>query len=142
MIDKLELLLALAREHFGHAAEKNGVTQQTLSAAVKQLEARFGVMLVRRGSRFQGFTPEGERVLEWARRIVGDARAMQQDVSAMRGHLEGPSAAGRNPDRAAEGGQADHAVSRKIPRREVFQCIPRPRTTCCNCWNRPIWMPG
>ena len=90
MIDKLELLLALAREkHFGHAAEKQGVTQQTLSAAVKQLEGRFGVMLVHRGSRFRGFTPEGDRVLEWARRIVGDSRAMQQDLSAMRGHLEG-----------------------------------------------------
>jgi DNA-binding transcriptional LysR family regulator len=90
MIDRLELLLALEQEkHFGHAAERSGVTQQTLSAAVKQLEARFGVMLVHRGSRFQGFTPEGERVLTWARRIVADTRAMQQDVSAMRGNLSG-----------------------------------------------------
>ena len=30
------------------------------------------MLLVNRGSRFQGFTPEGERVLDWARRIVGD----------------------------------------------------------------------
>ena len=30
-------------------------------------------MLVKRGSRFQGLTPEGEQVLVWARRIVGDA---------------------------------------------------------------------
>jgi len=90
MIDRLELLLALEQEkHFGHAAERSGVTQQTLSAAVKQLEARFGVMLVHRGSRFQGFTPEGERVLTWARRIVADTKAMQQDVSAMRGNLSG-----------------------------------------------------
>jgi DNA-binding transcriptional LysR family regulator len=90
LIERLELLLALAQErHFGHAAERAGVTQQTLSAAVKQLEARFGVMLVHRGSRFQGFTPEGERVLAWSRRIVADARAMQQDVSAMRGNLSG-----------------------------------------------------
>ena len=90
MIDRLELLLALAREkHFGHAAERSGVTQQTLSASVKQLEARFGVMLVHRGSRFQGFTPEGERVLEWAKRIVADSRSMLQDVSAMRGNLTG-----------------------------------------------------
>jgi DNA-binding transcriptional LysR family regulator len=90
VIDRLELLLALEQEkHFGHAAERSGVTQQTLSAAVKQLEARFGVMLVHRGSRFQGFTPEGERVLTWARRIVADTRSMQQDVSAMRGNLSG-----------------------------------------------------
>ena len=78
MIDKLEFLLALAREkHFGRAAEACGVTQPTLSAGVKQLEEQLGVLLVNRGSRFQGFTPEGERVLEWARRIVGDTRAMR-----------------------------------------------------------------
>ncbi len=92
MIDKLDFLLALARErHFGHAAEACGVTQQTLSAAVKQLENRFGVQLVLRGSRFQGFTPEGERVLAWARRIVADARAMHEEVTGLSrgliGHL-------------------------------------------------------
>ena len=90
MIDKLDFLLALAREqHFGHAAETCGVTQQTLSAGVKQLENRFGVQLVLRGSRFQGFTPEGERVLEWARRIVGDARAMREEVASLRRGLSG-----------------------------------------------------
>jgi DNA-binding transcriptional LysR family regulator len=43
-----------------------------------------GVLLVQCGSRFRGFTPEGERVLEWARRIVGDARAMRQDIDALK----------------------------------------------------------
>jgi DNA-binding transcriptional LysR family regulator len=38
MIDKLESFIALAREkHFGRAAEHLGVTQPTLSAAIKQL---------------------------------------------------------------------------------------------------------
>ena len=38
MIDKLEMLLALAQEqHFGRAAEACGVTQPTLSAGLKQL---------------------------------------------------------------------------------------------------------
>jgi DNA-binding transcriptional LysR family regulator len=49
----------------------------------------FGVLLVERGSRFQGFTPEGERVLEWARRIVSDARAMRQDIDALKRGLVG-----------------------------------------------------
>ena len=90
MIDKLEFLLALAREkHFGRAAEACGVTQPTLSAGVKQIEETFGVLLVNRGSRFQGFTPEGERVLDWARRIVGDARAMRQEVHALKHGLAG-----------------------------------------------------
>ena len=71
MIDKLELLLALAKErHFGRAAEACGVTQPTMSTSIKQLEEFLGVMLVQRGSRFQGFTPEGERALDWARRIA------------------------------------------------------------------------
>ena len=90
MIDKLEFLLALAREkHFGHAAEACGVTQPTLSAGVKQIEESFGVLLVNRGSRFQGFTPEGERVLDWARRIVGDTRAMREEVHALKHGLAG-----------------------------------------------------
>lgn len=90
MIDKLEFLLALAREkHFGRAAEACGVTQPTLSAGVKQLEDTFGVLLVNRGSRFQGFTPEGQRVLEWARRIVGDSQAMREEINALRHGLTG-----------------------------------------------------
>ena len=57
MIDKLEFLIAIAHEkHFGRAAEACGVTQPTLSAGLKQLEETLGVMLVRRGSRFLGFT--------------------------------------------------------------------------------------
>ena len=90
MIDKLGFILALAREkHFGRAAEACGVTQPTLSAGVKQLEERMGVLLVNRGSRFQGFTPEGQRVLEWARRIVGDARSMREEINSLRHGLTG-----------------------------------------------------
>ena len=90
MIDKLEFLMALAREqHFGRAAEACGVTQPTLSAGIKQLEESMGVLLVSRGSRFHGLTPEGERVLDWARRIVGDTRNMHQEINALRHGLTG-----------------------------------------------------
>ncbi len=92
MIDKLELILALARErHFGRAAESVGITQPTLSAGLRQLEDQLGILIVERDSRFRGFTPEGERVLGWARRIVADTRAMRQEIEAHRrdvaGHL-------------------------------------------------------
>jgi DNA-binding transcriptional LysR family regulator len=90
MIEKLEFVIALARErHFGRAAEVCGVSQPSLSSGIKQLEDIFGVLLVQRGSRFQGFTPEGERVLEWARRIVADTRAMRQEVDALKRGLAG-----------------------------------------------------
>jgi DNA-binding transcriptional LysR family regulator len=90
MLEKLEYVLALARErHFGRAAEACGVTQPTLSAGIKQIEAQMGVLLVNRGSRFRGFTPEGERVLEWARRIVGDTRTMREEIHSLRHGLSG-----------------------------------------------------
>ena len=90
MIDKLEFFIALAREeHFGRAAEVCGVTQPTLSAGIKQPEGQLGVMLVLRGSRFQGLTPEGEQVLGWARRIVGDSRTMREEMRAARHGLSG-----------------------------------------------------
>ena len=90
MIDKLAYLVAVARDQsFRRAAEACGVAQPTLSAGIKQLEDELGVLLVRRSSRYHGLTPEGERVLEWARRLVGDAAAMRQELQAMRTGLSG-----------------------------------------------------
>ena len=90
MIDKLEFLIALAREkNFGKAAEQCGVTQPTFSAGIKQLEDTLGVLLVQRTSRFLGFTAEGERVLDWARTIVSDTRAMREEVRTLRQGLSG-----------------------------------------------------
>ena len=79
--------------HFGRAAEALGVTQPSLSSALKPLEDQLGVQLVRRGSRFLGLTPEGERVLEWARRIVGDARALKQEINSLKDKLSGDNTA-------------------------------------------------
>ncbi|GAB4265620.1 MAG: LysR family transcriptional regulator [Pararhodobacter sp.] len=90
MIDKLEMLIALARErHFGRAAEACHVTQPTLSSAIKSLEEMLGVQLVLRGARFNGLTPEGERVLARAKTIVAEARALKADVAAARAGLAG-----------------------------------------------------
>lgn len=85
MIDKFEMLIALAREqHFGRAALACNVTQPTLSSAIRALEQQFGMPLVLRGSRYLGLTPEGERVLLRARTIVAEARAIRSDLQDMR----------------------------------------------------------
>jgi DNA-binding transcriptional LysR family regulator len=93
MLDKLNFLIAVAREeNFSRAAEACNVTQPTLSAGIRQLEDILGVLLINRTSRYHGLTPEGERVLEWAKRLVADARAMRQDIQSLRqglvGHLK------------------------------------------------------
>lgn len=90
MLNKLEMFIALAKEqHFGRAAESLGITQPTLSAGIKQLEAELGVKLVQRGSRFGGLTPEGARALDWARQIVGDARRLREEMRFSREGLSG-----------------------------------------------------
>ena len=131
MLDKLEYFIALAKErHFGRAAETLGVTQPTLSAAIKQLEDQLGVMLVQRGSRFQGLTPEGSRVLEWARRIVGDARTMREEMRAARQGLAGhvriaaiPTALAMTPRLTTPGPRSGNSVASRIG-------IPWSRSAC------------
>jgi DNA-binding transcriptional LysR family regulator len=90
IIRHLQYLTALAQErHFGRAALSCNVTQPTLSAGIKQLEESLGVLIAERGQRFVGLTPEGERVLGWAQRVLGDFKGLTQELSEIRGDLVG-----------------------------------------------------
>jgi DNA-binding transcriptional LysR family regulator len=90
MLGKLEYLIALASEkNFGRAAERCGVAQPSFSAGIRALEDMLGVPLVVRSSRFQGFTQEGEIVLDWARRITGDVHALRETIARLRRGLSG-----------------------------------------------------
>ncbi len=90
LLRNLQYLAALAQErHFARAAESCSVTQPTLSSGIKQLEEELGLLIVRRGQRFQGFTPEGDRVLGWARRILSDCESLGQEASELRAGLGG-----------------------------------------------------
>jgi DNA-binding transcriptional LysR family regulator len=90
LLKHLQYLTALARErHFARAASACAVTQPTLSAGIKQLEDQLGLLIVKRGHRFVGFTAEGEQVLVWAQRITGDAESLEQEASRLRQVLVG-----------------------------------------------------
>lgn len=79
----LRLLLALAQHrHFARAAEACGLSQPALSARIRRLETALDTLLIRRGKRFEGFTPDGERALGWARRILSDCGGLVQDVKS------------------------------------------------------------
>jgi DNA-binding transcriptional LysR family regulator len=89
-IQHLAYLAAVAREeHFGRAADACFVSQPTLSAGIRRLEDELGISLVRRGRRYEGLTPEGERMLTWAHRILADVDGMRTDLAAMREGLAG-----------------------------------------------------
>lgn len=98
LLRNLRYLAALAREaHFARAARACNVTQPTLSAGIKQLEEELGLLLVRRGQRFEGLTSEGEKVLEWARRILSDTDSLEQEASELREGLVGRLRVGAIP---------------------------------------------
>jgi DNA-binding transcriptional LysR family regulator len=87
---QLEYFVALARErHFARAAAACYVSQPALSEAIRKLEHELNVPLVRRGHAFEGLTPEGERLVLWARRILADHDSLKQEVTALRSGLTG-----------------------------------------------------
>ena len=90
LLRQLEYLTALARErHFARAAQACHVSQPSLSAGIAKLEAELKVAIVVRGHRFAGFTPEGERAVGWARRILADRDALHAELATMRTGLGG-----------------------------------------------------
>ncbi|WP_274911335.1 LysR family transcriptional regulator [Streptomyces sp. WZ-12] len=87
---QLEYLVALARErHFARAAQSCFVSQPALSEALRKLEEELDVLLVRRGRTYEGLTPEGERIVRWAQRILADRDALKDEVDALRTGLSG-----------------------------------------------------
>lgn len=90
LLRQLEYFVALAQErHFARAASACYVSQPALSEAIRKLEQELKVPLVRRGQKFEGLTPEGERLVHWARRILADRDALQQEVAALQTGLTG-----------------------------------------------------
>ena len=90
-VRQLRYFVALAREkNHARAAAACNVAQPTLSESVRQLEHELAVPLIdRNGMRFRGLTPEGERVLIWAQRIIADGDALEQELTVLRGELAG-----------------------------------------------------
>lgn len=82
LLTQLEYFVAVARErHFGRAAATCFVTQSTLSEAIRKLESELGTPLINRGHAFESLTPQGERTLVWAQRMLADHRALRDEVA-------------------------------------------------------------
>ena len=78
-IKQLQYLVALREHgHFGRAAEACYVTQSTLSAGLRELEASLGVTLVERTRRVVRFTPLGEKVAQKAVRVLRETEELTE----------------------------------------------------------------
>jgi DNA-binding transcriptional LysR family regulator len=85
---QLEYALAVADElHFGRAAARMHVTQQSVSEQIRRLERELGAPLFTRTSRRVALTTVGETFLPEARRVVAAARhALDVGRRASQGH--------------------------------------------------------
>ena len=82
LLSSLRYLVALdEHRHFARAAQACHITQPALSNALRALEEEFAVVIVRRGRTFVGFTPEGEQVLESARRMLHEHKVLAQSLA-------------------------------------------------------------
>ncbi len=89
-IRQIHYLLALAKtRHFGRAAEISHVSQPALSTAIQHLEEELGITIIKRGQRFQGFTEEGERILQWASILAQNWESLRQVASQYSQQLTG-----------------------------------------------------
>lgn len=121
IVRNFEYLLALSREqHFARAAAACSVSQPTLSAGIKQLEEDMDVLIVKRGRRFEGFTPEGGRVLAWAQQMMEDCMRLKQELHELRDHgVQGPFRMGMLPATSALASVLSVAFAEKFPELQI-----------------------
>jgi DNA-binding transcriptional LysR family regulator len=82
-IELLRTFLEVSRtRHFGQAAEAMSLTQAAVSARIKSLENLLGVRLFIRKKRDIQLTPEGNRLVSRADRLISEWRKIRQEINA------------------------------------------------------------
>lgn len=98
LMRQLEYFVAVAREqHFGRAAEACYISQPALSIAIGKLERELNVTLINRGQNFQGLTPEGERLLSWAKQVLANKDQLKAAAAALQSGTTGTLRVGIGP---------------------------------------------
>ncbi|MBC7434513.1 MAG: LysR family transcriptional regulator [Bdellovibrionales bacterium] len=98
LLASMRYLVALnEHRHFGRAALACHITQPALSNAMKALEQEFSVVIVKRARSYAGLTPEGERVLATAQRMLHEHNLLQQELGSEAHKPRGPLRMGAVP---------------------------------------------
>ncbi len=86
----LELFCSVAQQRsFSRAAETHAVTQSAVSQAVLHIEEALGARLVDRSKRPLNLTDAGAVFHQGLRKILGDYRALEQEVRCLGSRLQG-----------------------------------------------------
>lgn len=76
-------------ENITQAAEKLFVSQPTLTSRIKRLEKQFNVPIIIRKRRGITFTPEGEELVHYAKRMLREERAITEKINNMQNEVAG-----------------------------------------------------
>jgi DNA-binding transcriptional LysR family regulator len=116
-IRQLSYLIALDKHrHFGRAAESCNVSQPALSNALRELERELGFTIIERNRTFQGITPEGARVIPWAKQTLASLEGLRQDAGLIRGEPTGHLVIGFVPTAAYPAMLLSAEYRRKMPK--------------------------
>jgi DNA-binding transcriptional LysR family regulator len=87
------------RENDTSHGQRKPVTsgQPALSASIAKLERELNVTLINRGHNYEGLTPEGERLVVWAKRILAEQEAFKAEVAAVQSGITGTLRLGTEP---------------------------------------------
>lgn len=97
-IKRLGHVVALADEcHFARAAERVHLSQPAFSRSIQAIEAELGLRLFDRAAGQVRPTPAGTFLIERARRLLSDARALQREATLYRDGALGDTAFGAGP---------------------------------------------
>ena len=95
---EMNYLVAVAAEgHVGRAAERCGVSQPTLSGALKKVESDLAVTLFERAGRTLALTAEGRALVAQARRVLDEAGRFEETARGFSRPLAGTVEAGVIP---------------------------------------------
>lgn len=90
ILSDLQVFVLVARRAgFAAAAEELGVSPAFISKRIALLEKALNVCLLHRTTRRVTITEDGERIYEWALRILNDVDQMMDEVSAIRQDPQG-----------------------------------------------------
>ena len=85
LLNDLRVFMLVARRAgFASAAEELGVSPAFVSKRISLLEQTLNVLLLHRTTRRVTITEEGERIYEWAQRILQDVDQMMDELSDVR----------------------------------------------------------
>jgi LysR family hydrogen peroxide-inducible transcriptional activator len=110
-LQQLQYIIALDNHrHYVRAAESCHVTQPTLTTQVKKLEEAVGMVIFDRTHTPLRPTPEGERFIAQARRVLHEVKALEALAQEGRGKLDGQFRVGIIPT------VAPYLLPRALPR--------------------------